>query len=207
MSRPYCVALTGGIGSGKSRVADCFTRLGVEVIDTDIIARELTASDGPVLDRIREIFGTGVMRDDGSLDRAALRARVFADPAQRKQLESILHPLIRERVARRLHASNADYVLLVVPLLVESGAYWELVDRVLLVDCAPAEQIQRVTSRDGVSREIAEAMLAAQASPYDRRARADDVIDNNGDGSNIEGEVARLHRRYLQAATTGLPLQ
>lgn len=207
MKRPYCVALTGGIGSGKSRVADCFSRFGVEVVDTDLIARELTAPDSPILADLAEAFGQDILGSDGSLDRAKLRQRVFSDAAQRKRLEGLLHPRIRDLAGQRVRSAKSAYVLLVVPLLVESGAYWDLADRVLVVDCDTATQVERVMKRDGVDRASVEATLSAQASRPERLARADDVIDNQEAGMNLDAVVAELHADYLKRAATSLPLQ
>ena len=161
MTRPYCVALTGGIGSGKSLIARQFAELGAEVIDTDIIARELTGPGGLAMPAIGEAFGADYVSADGSLERGRMRATVFADPAARRRLEAILHPLIRDRAAACLARSNAPYVLLVVPLLLETAAYTDLVDRVLVVDCDPAQQVERVTRRDGLSIALVESMMAA----------------------------------------------
>ncbi|MDD3529320.1 MAG: dephospho-CoA kinase [Gallionellaceae bacterium] len=200
MTRPYCVGLTGGIGSGKSRVASLFAEFGAGVVDTDLIARELTAPGGAAMAAIRAGFGAGVVACDGGLDRAAMRRLVFADAGARRRLEAILHPLIRARAAAAVAAATAPYVLLVVPLLIETGAYGGLLDRVLVVDCSPARQIERVMRRDGVTAATAQAMLAAQAGRAERLAAADDVIDNEGEPEHLAAAVAALHRAYLQAA-------
>ena len=204
MKRPYCVALTGGIGSGKSSVADCFARLGVEVVDTDLIARELTTAHSPLLQTIAEVFGPECLSADGSLDRQALRRIVFSAPDRRARLEGILYPRIRENAEQRVNSANSEYVLLVVPLLVESDAYWDIVDRVLVVDCPSDLQVRRIMQRDGIDRHLAEAMVAAQAGREARLMRADDVIDNSGENSDLDPSVRRLHEVYLQAAKTGL---
>jgi dephospho-CoA kinase len=200
MKRPYCVALTGGIGSGKSLVARRFGELGVEVIDTDVISRQLTASDGAAMPAIRAGFGADFIASDGGLDRVRMRERVFADPVARGRLEAILHPLIRDRVAETVAASPAPYVLIVVPLLLETGAYGDLADRILVVDCEPAQQIERVVRRDGMPETTARAVLAAQIDRTGRLAAADDVIDNRGDPASLVARVAELHRAYLDAA-------
>lgn len=200
MKRPYCVALTGGVGSGKSRVAGLFAGLGAEVVDTDLIARRLTGPGGAAMAAIQAAFGPGYVAPDGGLDRARMRAAVFADPALRGRLEAILHPLIRDQAAAALAASTAAYVVLVVPLLVETGAYGELADRVLVVDCRPARQIERVVRRDGIDAGLAAAMVAAQVDRARRLAAADDVIDNDGDPDALPARVAELHRSYLTAA-------
>lgn len=200
MKRPYCVVLTGGAGCGKSLVSSAFAKLGVLVVDTDSIARELTAPGGAAMAVIREEFGPGYVLADGSLDRSRMRAAAFGDPTIRSRLEKILHPMIRVLAGSRLAESRASYVLLVVPLFVESGAYGELADRVLVVDCSPEQQIERIVRRDNVSESIARAMLAAQTSSALRLARADDVLDNRGDPATIEARVGSLHRQYLQLA-------
>jgi dephospho-CoA kinase len=201
MKRPYCVVLTGGIGCGKSLTASGFARLGVEIIDTDLIARELTAVGGMAMASIQKIFGAEYCLIDGSLNRKRMRERVFNEPNARIRLENILHPMIRACVVQRLNDSTDPYVLLVVPLLAESGAYRELTDRVLVVDCDPAQQIERVMRRDGISDSMARAMLAAQADRESRLALADDVIDNRNDMDNVEVEVRHLHQVYLRLAT------
>lgn len=200
MKRPYCVVLTGGAGCGKSLVSSAFAKLGVPVVDTDLIARELTAPAGAAMAAIRDEFGPEYVLPDGSLDRKRMRAAAFADPAIRSRLEMILHPTIRAQAGSRLAESTAPYVLLVVPLFVESGAYGELADRVLVVDCDPEQQIERIVRRDNVSESNTRAMLAAQTSPAERLARADDVLDNRGEPATIEGRVGELHRQYLQLA-------
>jgi dephospho-CoA kinase len=190
------VGLTGGIGSGKSTVAERFARLGVPVIDTDVIARALTAAGGAALPQIRAVFGDAVMQADGSLDRGALRRRVFADAAERRRLEAILHPRIRQAVEAALAALDAPYVLVVIPLLVETGGYRDLLDRVLVIDCPEALQIERVMARSGLAREEAAAILAAQAGRAERLAAADDVIVNTGAPEVLELEVEALDGRY-----------
>lgn len=201
MKRPYCVALTGGIGSGKSQVSAAFAGLGVEVIDTDLIARELTAPGGAAIPLLRQVFGDASLLPDGSLDRKQMRELIFREPEARIRLEGILHPLIRARVAQRLEESVAPYVLMVVPLLAESGnVYRELTDRVLVVDCDPAQQVERLMRRDGASESMARAILAVQASREQRLALADDIIDNRSDLAALEAKVMELHRAYTAFA-------
>jgi len=198
----YVVGLTGGIGSGKSAVADLFIGHGITVIDTDAIAHALTAPGGAAMSAIRAEFGAGVASADGALDRVAMRAIVFADPSARKRLEAILHPLIRGESERQLLAASpgSPYVILMVPLLVESGDYRKRVNRVAVVDCAETTQIGRVMSRNGlVSKEI-ERILAAQATRAERLAAADDVIDNDGDRAALVPQIERLHVNYLALA-------
>jgi dephospho-CoA kinase len=200
----YVVGLTGGIGSGKSAVARLFAERGVAVIDTDAIAHALTATAGVAMSDIRAEFGAGVASADGALDRAAMRALVFADPSARKRLEAILHPMIRRESERQLLASSTDagfsYAILVVPLLVESGGYRKRVDRIAVVDCAETTQIARVMSRNGLARDQIERILAAQATRAERLAAADDVIDNNGALAALAPQIERLHRQYLTSS-------
>jgi dephospho-CoA kinase len=193
----FTVGLTGGIGSGKSTVADRFAAHGVPVIDTDVIARELTATPGPALDAIRAAFGESMMRADGTLDRAALRCLVFGDAGARRQLEAILHPRIRDSVERARAALTAPYVLIVIPLLVETGGYRDLLNRVLVVDCPEEQQIVRVMARSALDCDEVKAILAAQASRSERLSAADDVIDNTLSQECLDAQVATLHQRYL----------
>lgn len=201
----FRVGLTGGIGSGKSTVADRFVGCGAVLVDTDVIAHRLTAPGGPAIDAIRRQFGDDLIAADGSMARAAMRAHVFADPQARKTLESILHPMIRADSQREIAAAGAAgaaYVLLAIPLLVESGAAGNRVDRVLVVDCPVEVQIRRVMARSGLSREAVEAIMAAQASRRQRLDAADDVIDNSGDVEHLDPQVSRLHREYLALAAS-----
>ncbi len=198
----YVVGLTGGIGSGKSTVADLFVARGAALVDTDAIAHELAAPGGGALPAIRARFGDGVLRADGGLDRAAMRRLVFSDPGARQALEAILHPLIRAESERRCAAASAPYVILAVPLLVESGGYRERCDRILVVDCEPAVQVARVMARSGLPEAEVRAILAAQAGRAQRLAAADDVIDNSGTPAALPGQVAALHHAYLAAALT-----
>lgn len=201
----FTVGLTGGIGSGKSTVADLFAELDVPVIDTDQIARQLTAPGGTALEAIRTAFSGSVFQTDGSLDRAALRRLVFADSAARLQLESILHPLIRYEVARALASLDAPYVLIVIPLLVETGGYRDLLMRVLVVDCPEALQVSRVMARNGLARDEVLAILAVQATRSERLASADDVIVNTASAEALCAEVVALNQRYLTLAATQSP--
>lgn len=192
----FKVGLTGGIASGKTRVAEFFAARGVPVIDSDQIAREIVAPGAPALAAIRERFGEGVMAADGDLDRRALRAIVFADPAARRDLEAITHPAIRARMAELNAQARGPYVINAIPLLTEGGGRRDL-DRVLVVDCPEDLQIARVMARDQVDEAGARAVLAAQASRAARLAIADDVIVNDGDLGALEARVASLHERYL----------
>jgi dephospho-CoA kinase len=195
--RPLRIGLTGGIASGKTLVSRQFATLGVPVIDTDELAREVVAPGSDGLTAIRARFGDGVLAADGTLDRRALRALVFADPDARRDLETITHPRIRALVEARSAAAGGAYQVIVIPLLVESGRR-TTVDRVLVVDCPESLQLERLLRRDGGSREQAEAILAAQATRAQRLAVADDVITNTGDPAAVEAAVAALHRRYLE---------
>ncbi|MDP2825564.1 MAG: dephospho-CoA kinase [Sulfuritalea sp.] len=195
----YVVGLTGGIGSGKSAVADLFAERGIAVIDTDAIAHALTAPGGAAMPVIRAEFGAAAATPDGALDRAAMRAMVFANPSARKRLETILHPMIRSESERLLVADStrSPYAILMVPLLIEAGDYRKRVDRIAVVDCAEATQIARVISRNGLAREDVERILAAQATRAERLAAADDVIDNDADLAALPPQIERLHVRYL----------
>jgi dephospho-CoA kinase len=197
----YRVALTGGIASGKSTVAGMFAALGVPVIDTDLIAREVVEPGRPALASVVDAFGPEVLTLDGSLDRRRLRDRVFADSGQRRRLEAILHPAIRAEMERQSQAAGGAYQLLVIPLLAEGGRR-DHVDRVLLVDAPESAQLERLMRRDGGTREQAEAALRAQASRAQRHAIADDVLDNTGDPAALRAQVAALHERYLALATS-----
>ena len=196
----FVVGLTGGIGAGKSAVSERFAWLGVPVVDTDVIARELTVSGGEALPAIREAFGNSVFSRADELDRAALRQQVFADPAARARLEAILHPLIRRAAGQRLAALDAPYALLVVPLLLETGAYADIVQRTLLVDCPESIRVERVMARSALTRAEVEAIVAAQVHDEARRAVADDKIDNTGGLDALDTAVAELHVRYLEWA-------
>ena len=198
--KPYTVGLTGGIGSGKSVVAERFGKLGVAVIDSDEIARELTRPGGAAIEPIRAAFGSGLIGADGALDRAGMRRLAFGDGAAKKKLEAILHPLIREESARRSERADSAYAILVVPLLIESGIDRSRCARVLVVDCTEAQQIERVMRRSGLSEGEARDILAAQATREQRLALADDVIDNSGAPEALERQVSRLHGQYLTLA-------
>lgn len=204
---PLRIGLTGGIASGKSTVAALFAALGVPIIDTDLIAREVVAPGTPLLAKLIERFGPRMLNGDGSLDRRALRAEVFADDAARRDLEALLHPAIRDRVEARSHdlalRGPGAYQIIAIPLLVESGGRIP-VDRVLLVDCPEALQIRRVMARDHSSESAARAVLGAQATRAERLAAADDVLENAGELPVLRDTVLALHRQYQQAAATGV---
>lgn len=196
----YCVGLTGGIGSGKSAVSSRLGELGAAIIDTDAISHELTAAGGAAIGALRDRFGPDSIAADGSLDRARMRDRVFRDPAARKNLEAILHPLIGERTRTAVAAARAPYVVVVVPLLLETGAFLDLVRRVLVVDCSEDEQVRRATARSGIAPDEVRRIMAAQLPRAERLAHADDVIDNSGNLDALGPAVARLHERYLALA-------
>lgn len=199
MSAPFTIGLTGGIASGKSIVAAMFVSLGVEVIDTDVVAREVVAPGRPGLDALRAAFGDSILTPSGELDRAKMRRLVFADAGKRRLLESILHPLIRARTLEKLGAAGGRYVLVAVPLLVETD-FGKLVDRVLVVDCPVEAQVQRLMKRDGLSMEAARGMIEAQADRAARLKAAHDVIDNSGAIDETRRQVENLHDRYLELA-------
>jgi len=195
----YIVALTGGIGSGKSTVADAFSRLGITIIDADVIARQVVEPDAPALKAIEARFGSTILNDDGTLNRRRLRKYIFSDSSEKDWLNSLLHPIIHQETQRQIAASTSPYCLWVVPLLVENQLQ-KKADRVLVIDVSPETQIQRTMARDRVSREHAEQILSAQATREARLAVADDVIDNNGAPDAIASDVARLHAQYLKFA-------
>lgn len=196
----FVVGLTGGIGSGKSAAADRFAAHGIAVVDADAIAHELTAADGAAMPALRAAFGRDVAAAGGALDRPRMRRLAFADPAVRRRLEGILHPLIRELAAERCRAADSPYVILAVPLLVESGSYRERCDRIVVVDCPEVLQIARVMARNGLGEAEVRAILATQAARGQRLAAADDVLANDGDLATLEARIGDLHQRYLLLA-------
>lgn len=194
-TRPLRIGLTGGIASGKSVVADMFAELGVPVIDTDVIAREVVQPGQPALDEIRERFGETIIDAAGNLNRAALRELIFSDDTARLDLEAILHPRIGAETRRQADAADSDYQLIVVPLLVGSPLM-QFVDRILVVDCQEDTQIRRLLERDTESVEQAERILAAQASREERLAIADDVVNNDHSLDHVRDQVIDLDRKY-----------
>ena len=194
----FVVGLTGGIGSGKSAAADEFARLGATVVDTDAIARELTAAGGAALPHIKALFGDALIAPSGAMDRDAMRNRVFSDPAAKRALEELLHPMIRVEAERRIAAAGGPYMIYVVPLLIEAGDYRRRVARVLVVDAPEAAQLARVRARSGLAEPEVRAIVAQQASRAARRAAADDVIDNSGTLEQLFAQVRALHARYLK---------
>jgi dephospho-CoA kinase len=197
----FVVGLTGGIGSGKSAAADEFGRLGATVVDTDVIARELTEQGGAALARIEQVFGKAFLDTSGAMDRKKMREHVFADAAAKRTLEELLHPMIREESARRIAAASGPYVVHVVPLLIESADYRRRVDRVLVVDCPEELQVERVRARSRLAEDEVRAIMRGQVSRAERLAAADDVIDNSGSREALRKQVGALHKKYLQFAT------
>jgi dephospho-CoA kinase len=195
----FRIGLTGGIASGKTTVANLFAALGVPIVDTDLLSREVVSPGSPLLRQITDHFSMQVQSDDGSLNRQELRKRVFEDPEQRKWLEALLHPAIRELTDARCQAATGPYVIVAIPLLVETGGEARF-DRVLVVDCDPDLQLARLMARDGTPREAALRMLAAQAPRAKRLAVADDVIHNDGDLASLRDQVEKLHVQYVSAA-------
>lgn len=200
MTGKFVVAVTGGIASGKTTVAKLFETLGAGLVDTDEIAHALTRAGQPAVVQISRQFGEEYLDAEGALDRARMRALVFSDADARRKLEAILHPLIRARAAARVDSSPAPYVLLVVPLLVETGGYRGLVQRVLVVDCDEELQVTRAMRRGGLSEQQARAILASQATREQRLGAADDVITNSAGLAELADQVRQLHTRYLAMA-------
>ena len=196
----WTVGLTGGIGSGKSSVAQLFESLGASVIDSDALAHELTAAGGAAIPAIRRSFGEDLITAEGALDRARMRALAFSHPASKQQLEAILHPMIGVRAEALMAQASGPYVIRMIPLLIEAGDPRGRFDRVLVVDCPEALQIERTMARSALSRAEVEAIMAQQASRAQRRAYADDVIDNSGPPEALKPQVETLHRLYLQYA-------
>lgn len=194
------IGLTGGLGSGKTAVTKEFSRLGVPIIDTDEISRELTAANGPALPFLKEAFGDSVLNANGTLNRELLRSRIIEDDMERGRLESILHPMIQREVTRRITDTCAPYVLVVIPLLVEVGNYDKLLDRVLVVDCDSETQVRRALARGGWPESEIRAMIAKQATRQARLARADDIIHNDGGWNEMVVQVASLNEKYIRMA-------
>jgi dephospho-CoA kinase len=196
----FVVGLTGGIGSGKSTVADLFVQRGVTLVDTDAIAHALTGPGGAAIPPLQKAFGETLLRADGGLDRVAMRRLVFTDASAKARLEAILHPMIRAESDRQCAAAQSPYVVLAVPLLVESGIYRQRCDRILVIDCDEATQVARVIARSGMSEPEVRSILSAQATREVRLAAADDVVDNSGAPETLPAIVEKLHQTYLQSA-------
>ncbi|WP_158781824.1 dephospho-CoA kinase [Pantoea sp. BAV 3049] len=195
----YTVALTGGIGSGKTTIANAFAARGVDIVDADIIARQVVEPGKPALAAIHDKFGGDVLQKDGTLNRAALRQRIFSSPLDKTWLNALLHPLIHAETHRQLALTQSAWCLWVVPLLVENNLQ-HLANRVLVVDVDRDTQLRRTMARDGIGREQAEHILAAQATREQRLAVADDIIDNGGSPDDVAARVALLDQRYRQLA-------
>jgi len=198
----FSVGLTGGIGSGKSTVAEMFAQRGASIIDTDVIAHHVTSPNGPAMPLIRATFGHEYVHSDGAMDRTKMRTLVFTDPAAKKRLENILHPLIREHAERQAANAQGEYSIFVVPLLIESGVWKQRVSRVLVIDCQEEAQILRVRKRNGMDDAQIRAIMASQVSRTERLAAADDIIDNSGENASLESQVDRLHAMYASFAKT-----
>lgn len=198
--RPFVVALTGGIASGKSAASAQLESLGAAVFDADVVARRLAQAGSPALAEIAGAFGAAMLRPDGTLDRSAMRARVFGDAGERRKLEAILHPRVRSELLAALSGCTAPYGVLVIPLLAEAYADYAFVDRVLVLDVSPAVQLARLMGRDATTTAAAQQIIAVQAPRAQRLAIADDVIDNDGALERLAPVLARLHARYLDAA-------
>jgi dephospho-CoA kinase len=197
---PFSVGLTGGIGCGKSTVADLFAARGAAIVDTDQIAHALTAPHGAAMPALLDAFGAAFATPDGALDRARMRALVFADPGARARLEAILHPRIREATAAAALVATGPYVIYAVPLLIESGNWRERVTRILAIDCPEAMQVARVMARNGLAEAQVRAIMAAQVTRAERLAAADDVILNDAGVEALLPQVERLHAEYLAEA-------
>lgn len=205
---PLVIALTGGVGSGKSSVAAIFKELGAAVVDTDEIAHQLTASGQPGAHAIGAQFGAEYLRANGALDRDRMRELVFSDPAAKKKLEAILHPMIRAEVNTKIRAAvenaQAPYVVIAVPLLIETGAYRDLAQRILVIDCDEKQQNARVMRRNGLSAAEVQNIMANQASRAERLKHADDIVRNDADLVKLRANVVALHGKYLALACSTL---
>ncbi len=196
----FSIGLTGGIGSGKSTVADLFAARGAAVIDTDLIAHQLTAPGGSAIEPIKHTFGNNFVAPNGAMDRAKMREAVFADPSTKERLEAILHPMIRAETEHAAARAEGAYLLFVVPLLVESGRWQQRVSRVLAIDCSEETQIRRVMQRNNLTEPQVRAIMATQVPRTTRLAAADDIIINEGDTAALTPQVQQLHKLYLSLA-------
>lgn len=202
MSQMYVVGLTGGIGCGKSEAARQFARLGVPVVDVDIISHSLTAAGEPMLDEIARLFGTDFLTAEGTLNRAKLRAHVFSNPAERKKLETLLHPAIQNRAIEQLNDIQTRlqpaYMVLVVPLLFESNSYQSIVNKTVVIDCEETEQIKRTMARSQLSESEVKAIIQAQIPGAIRRERADEIIENNAKVEDLIEKVGNFHKKMIK---------
>jgi len=198
----YIVALTGGIGSGKSEAARQFAKLGVPVVDTDVIAHELTAAGSPILPKLAQMFGAGVLNDDGSLNRPTLRAHVLSNPAERTRLEQLLHPAIYDRAMEQLKDNDSklrsQYQVLVIPLLFENNRYNNAINTILVIDCDEKMQISRAMSRSLLSEQEVKAIMAAQTSRTVRLNGADEIMENNGSIAELNEKVNKFHNKLIK---------
>ncbi|MCS6173895.1 dephospho-CoA kinase [Shewanella baltica] len=197
----FVVGLTGGIGSGKTTVANLFAAEGITLVDADILAREVVAPGSKGLEAIVTHFGAEILTPEGELDRAKLRQRIFSHPEEREWLNQLLHPMIRQEMLAQVEKATSDYVIMVVPLLFENGLD-RLVNRTLVVDISPELQINRTVKRDNVDASQVNNIISSQCSRSEKLARADDIIDNQGEISTLKREVLALHQRYLQLSGT-----
>ena len=200
----FCVGLTGGIGCGKSSVAQVFAELGAGIIDTDIISHQLVAPDTPTLAIIRDVFGDDFVQPDGNLDRAKMRSLIFSDSIAKSKLETIMHPLIKQRVHEEMRLCLAPYAIIVVPLLLESGQYRNLIQRTLVVDCDEHQQVARTMVRSNLSANEVASVMASQMDRKTRLGFANDVINNDGQHEKLRPQIITLHLRYLQLAKSCL---
>lgn len=202
MNQMYVVGLTGGIGCGKSEAARQFARLGVPVVDVDIISHSLTATGEPILDEIAKLFGMDFLTAEGALNRAKLRTHVFSNPAERKKLEALLHPAIQNRAIEQINdirmRLQPPYLVLVVPLLFESNSYQSIVNRTVVIDCDESEQIKRTMARSQLSESEVKAIIQAQIPRATRRERADEVIENNSSVEDLIEKVGNFHKKMIK---------
>ncbi|MES2106740.1 MAG: dephospho-CoA kinase [Pseudomonadota bacterium] len=199
-TRSFTLGLTGGIGSGKTTVADMFAGLGASLVDTDLIAHQLSSPGGMAIPEIIRQFGPDFILPNGAMDRGKMRERVFSRPEEKTRLEAILHPLIRSETEKAANAATGSYIIFVVPLLVESGSWKNRVSRVLVVDCSEQTQIQRVMTRSGLTAQQVQAIMDTQVSRERRLQAADDIITNEGDIAQIAEQVRHLHAKYVKLA-------
>ena len=195
----FVVGLTGGIGSGKSEVSRRFENLGITVVDADVVARQIVEPNTPALRQITEHFSNSILMENGSLDRAQLRAIIFTHPEEKKWLENLLHPLIRESITQQLNAAESPYTILSSPLLLETTQY-QLVNRILVVDAPEELQLARACARDSNNKVQIEAIMSTQLSRLARKAKADDIINNSSDLTDIDRQVTDFHSHYLKLA-------
>ena len=201
LSSKFIVGLTGGIGSGKTTAGNIFARLGADIIDADEISRALVNAGSPCFDEIVLHYGKDIVDSDGNLDRAKLRELVFNDDQQKQWLENLLHPLIKQGIEQKIEISASEYIIVSVPLLLESGNY-DFVDRILVIDVPEKTQLSRIMHRDGSSENLARQIMNTQVSRDERLRQADDILDNNNDLGSLEKQIENLHEKYLRLAAT-----